>query len=48
MANKIYEAESLLSAMAERVQQYNELKDQLNNLKKAFTNIVNLDDQFQG
>ncbi|CAH0345750.1 T7SS effector LXG polymorphic toxin [Bacillus sp. CECT 9360] len=48
MANKIYEAETLLSTMEERVQQYNDLKDQLTGLKKEFTNIVNLDDSFQG
>ncbi|MDQ0217381.1 transposase [Peribacillus cavernae] len=48
MANKIYEAGTLLSAMDARAEQYHELKDQLNNVKKAFNSVVNLDENFQG
>ncbi|MDQ0221348.1 TIGR01741 family protein [Peribacillus cavernae] len=48
MSIKIYEAETLVNAMEERARQYSEFRDQLNHLKKEFSNIVNFDDEFQG
>lgn len=45
---KIYESQTLVNAMEIRVGQYKELKEQLNDLKKEFNGIVNLDDEFKG
>ncbi|WP_224771186.1 T7SS effector LXG polymorphic toxin [Metabacillus idriensis] len=47
-AIKVYEAKTLVSAMEKRAKQYDELKEQLNQLKKQFLDIVNSDDEFQG
>ncbi|WP_141993217.1 T7SS effector LXG polymorphic toxin [Bacillus sp. B4EP4a] len=44
----IYESQTLVSAMQTRVGQYNDLKEQLTELKKGFESIVNLDDELQG
>ncbi|MFF2496842.1 ribonuclease YeeF family protein [Peribacillus sp. NPDC058075] len=44
----IYESQTLVSAMQTRVGQYNDLKEQLNELKKGFESIVHLDDELQG
>ncbi|PLR66493.1 T7SS effector LXG polymorphic toxin [Bacillus sp. UMB0893] len=45
---KVYEAKTLVSAMEKRAKQYEELKEQLNQLKKQFLDIVNSGDEFQG
>ncbi|MDR0139280.1 T7SS effector LXG polymorphic toxin [Metabacillus idriensis] len=47
-AIKVYEAKTLVSAMEKRAKQYEELKEQLNQLKKQFLDIVNSGDEFQG
>lgn len=44
----IYESQTLVSAMQTRVGQYNDLKEQLTELKKGFESIVHLDDELQG
>jgi predicted ribonuclease toxin of YeeF-YezG toxin-antitoxin module len=45
---KVYEGKTLVSAMEKRAKQYEELKEQLNQLKKQFLDIVNSGDEFQG
>ncbi|MDQ0861807.1 ribonuclease YeeF family protein [Bacillus sp. V2I10] len=45
---KVYEAKTLVSAAEKRAKQYEELKEQLNQLKKQFLDIVNSGDEFQG
>ncbi|MGM0923934.1 MAG: ribonuclease YeeF family protein [Bacillota bacterium] len=47
-AIKVYEAKTLVSAMEKRAKQYEDLKEQLNQLKKQFLDIVNSGDEFQG
>nr|WP_223439426.1 T7SS effector LXG polymorphic toxin [Metabacillus dongyingensis] len=47
-AIKVYEAKTLVSATEKRAKQYEELKEQLNQLKKQFLDIVNSGDAFQG
>ncbi|TDL77914.1 ribonuclease YeeF family protein [Peribacillus frigoritolerans] len=47
-AIKVYEAKTLVSATEKRARQYEELKEQLNQLKKQFLDIVNSGDEFQG
>ncbi|WP_249595683.1 T7SS effector LXG polymorphic toxin [Peribacillus frigoritolerans] len=46
--SKIYESQTLVSAMQTRVGQYKDLKEQLTELKKGFESIVHLDDELQG
>ncbi|KAA6447354.1 ribonuclease YeeF family protein [Bacillus swezeyi] len=45
---KIYEANTLVSAMKERSQQYQDLREQISALKKQFHGVMNLGDDFQG
>lgn len=45
---KIYEAKTLVSAMKERSQQYQDLREQISALKKQFHGVMNLGDDFQG
>ncbi|UOY87274.1 ribonuclease YeeF family protein [Bacillus glycinifermentans] len=45
---KIYEAKTLISAMKERSTQYQDLKEQIADLKKQFHGVVNLGEDFQG
>ncbi len=45
---KVYEAETLVSAMEKRARQYEDLKEQVNHLKKQFLDIANSGDEFQG
>ncbi|MBD1382630.1 T7SS effector LXG polymorphic toxin [Metabacillus arenae] len=44
---KVYEAKTLTSAMEERAKQYKDLKEQLEQLKKAFKSIVD-NEEFKG
>jgi predicted ribonuclease toxin of YeeF-YezG toxin-antitoxin module len=48
VAIKVYEVKTLVSAAEKRAKQYEELKEQLNQLKKQFLDIVNSGDEFQG
>lgn len=45
---KVYEAKTLVSAMEKRARQYEDLKEQINQLKKQFLDIANSGDEFQG
>ncbi|ASB91129.1 T7SS effector LXG polymorphic toxin [Bacillus sonorensis] len=45
---KVYEANSLLAAMKERLEEYKRFREDLVSLKKAFQGIADLDDDFQG
>ena len=49
MANlKVYEAKSLRESMEDRSNEYARLREQLQSLKKQFTQIVQLDENLQG
>ncbi|KAB7707573.1 hypothetical protein F9802_07455 [Bacillus aerolatus] len=49
MANSVvYESQTLIAAMEERAGQYTELKTQMNELKKQFTAIVDMENELQG
>ncbi len=46
--NAVYEADTLISAMENRANQYKDLREQLLVLKKTFKGISNSGDEFQG
>ncbi|WP_180850001.1 ribonuclease YeeF family protein [Bacillus sp. UMB0893] len=46
--NAVYEADTLISAMENRANQYKDLREQLLVLKKTFKGIANSGDEFQG
>ncbi|MFD0048209.1 ribonuclease YeeF family protein [Actinomycetes bacterium NPDC127524] len=48
MSMKIYDAKALFHAAGERSKQYRDLREQLNELKKGFSGIVELDDELKG
>ncbi|MCY9262957.1 LXG domain-containing protein [Bacillus haynesii] len=45
---KIYEAESLISAMEVRSHEYKKMREQFVNLQRAFMGVADLGDDFQG
>ncbi len=47
-AVKVFEAKTLIESMEDRSQNYNDLREKLQHLKKKFTDIVQLDDSLQG
>ncbi|WP_226668912.1 ribonuclease YeeF family protein [Metabacillus litoralis] len=47
-AVKVFEAKPLIESMEDRSQNYDDLREKLQHLKKKFTDIVQLDDALQG
>ncbi|TXC89526.1 hypothetical protein FS935_16730 [Metabacillus litoralis] len=47
-AVKVFEAKTLIESMEDRSQNYDDLREKLQHLKKKFTDIVQLDDPLQG
>ncbi|MBM7605176.1 hypothetical protein JOC75_003199 [Metabacillus crassostreae] len=47
-AVKVFEAKTLIESMEDRSQNYDDLREKLQHLKKKFTDIVQLDDALQG